>query len=67
MDPVLTEAAERLRALPEEAPLAMQAQSFRVSPSRRPRPESSPRLIALRRLLVIGSAIVMTVLATYEM
>ncbi|MBO0710651.1 MAG: glucan biosynthesis glucosyltransferase H, partial [Acetobacteraceae bacterium] len=67
MDPVLSNGADMLRALPEDAPLAMPTQSLGVSPSRRARPLSSPRLIAFRRLLVIGSAIAMTVLATIEM
>jgi len=71
MDPVLTRvgelAVEKLRALPEEAPLAMPTQSLRISPARHTRPASSPRVIGLRRLLVIGGAIAMTAEATYEM
>jgi membrane glycosyltransferase len=48
------------RPLPDEAPLAMPTQSLRESPPRAARPASSPRAMALRRLLVIGGAVVMT-------
>ncbi len=53
--------------MPPEAPLEMAAQSFRHKPSRTPRPASSPRSIAWRRLLVVGGAIALTVAATREM
>jgi membrane glycosyltransferase len=57
----------RLRALPEEAPLPMPEQSLRVAPSGRGRPASSPRGIFLRRLLVIGGAIALTGVGTWQM
>jgi len=71
MDRFLTAAPalprEALRALPDDAPLAMPTQSLRSAPPQRPRPASSPRLIGLRRFLVIGGAIAMTGEATREM
>jgi membrane glycosyltransferase len=57
-------------ALPDEAPLEMAAQSLRQRPeprSRRARLPSAPRGMALRRLLVIGGAGLMTAAAAYEM
>jgi membrane glycosyltransferase len=66
LDTTLTNAAS-FRALPDEAPLAMPTQSLRTAPGRRGTPASEPRLIGLRRTLVIGSAVVMTVEATHEM
>jgi len=59
--------APAFHALPPEAPLAMPTQSLRVSPKRTRRFASSPRAMTLRRLLVIGGAIVMTGFATHEM
>jgi membrane glycosyltransferase len=55
------------RPLPEEAPLAMPTQSLRQAPKRVRRFASSPRAMGLRRLLVIGGAIVMTGFGTREM
>jgi membrane glycosyltransferase len=55
------------RALPEEAPIAMPVQSLRVAPLRSGRPASSPRWIGARRLLVIGGAIVLTGIGTWQM
>lgn len=66
LDTVLNSAAT-FRALPDEAPLAMPTQSLRAGSGDRGRPVSEPRLIGLRRTLVIGSAIAMTVVGTYEM
>jgi membrane glycosyltransferase len=57
----------RLRALPDEAPLAMPVQSLRVAPKRSGRPASSPRGIGLRRLAVIGGATALTGLGTWQM
>lgn len=56
------------RALPEPAPLAMPAQSLRDMPSPGPshRP-SAPAGMAWRRLLVLGSAVLLTALAAREM
>jgi membrane glycosyltransferase len=47
-------------ALPAEAALAMPVQSLDAAPPRGGRPATSPRGIALRRLFVIGGAVVMT-------
>ena len=55
------------RALPDPAPLAMPTQSLRQAPPRRPRPASAPRAMGLRRLLVIGGAIVLTGFGAREM
>jgi membrane glycosyltransferase len=55
------------RALPAEAPLPMPTQSLRHAPKRAGRPVSSPRAMGLRRLLVIGGAIVMTGFGAREM
>ncbi|MGI4792727.1 MAG: hypothetical protein ACRYG8_01320, partial [Janthinobacterium lividum] len=55
------------QGMPPEMPLPMVAQSFRQKPGRTPRPPSSPRSIAWRRLLVVGGALVLTVAATREM
>ena len=53
--------------LPPEAPLGMQPQSLGRAPARTPPPQTAPRLIGLRRLLVIGSAVLLTLGATREM
>jgi membrane glycosyltransferase len=53
--------------LPAEAPLAMPEQSLRRAPAWRGRIASEPRAIWLRRLLVIGGAIVLTGFGTREM
>lgn len=55
------------QGMPPETPLPMVAQSFRQKPGRTPRPPSSPRSIAWRRLLVVGGAVILTVAATREM
>ena len=57
----------RFQAVPADAPIAMPTQSLRVAPGRSRRPVSSPRAIGLRRLLVIGSAVVLTGLAVWQM
>lgn len=49
-----------MAALPEEAPLAMPVQSLDIAPAKRTRPTTAPRGLALRRLFVIGGAVVMT-------
>ncbi len=54
-------------ALPPEAPLAMPVQSLSDRPERSPAPPTRPALLALRRLAVIGGAILMTLFAGYEM
>jgi membrane glycosyltransferase len=55
------------RPLPDDAPLAMPTQSLRRSPKRVRRFASSPAAMGLRRLLVIGGAIVMTGFSAREM
>jgi membrane glycosyltransferase len=55
------------RALPEAAPLDMPTQSLHAAAPRAERLPSSPHGIALRRFLVIGGAIALTVAATREM
>ncbi len=55
------------RALPADAPLAMPTQSLRTASNASARPASSPRLIGLRRFLVIGGAAALSVAATYQM
>jgi membrane glycosyltransferase len=59
--------AASFRALPDEAPLAMPTQSLRTAPLRTPRPASSPRAMWLRRSLVIGGAVVLTIASAHEM
>ncbi|MBP0445190.1 glucans biosynthesis glucosyltransferase MdoH [Roseomonas sp. SSH11] len=56
-----------LPAMPEEAPLAMPVQDFREKPGRAPRPGTSPRLIWLRRALVFGAALLLTIIGAREM
>ena len=60
-------ASDPFRALPDEAPLAMPTQSLRATPDRVRRFTSAPRAMALRRLLVIGGAIVLTGFGAREM
>ena len=71
MDAVATEPDQVPRsALPDEAPLDMPVQSLRHRPkpnSDRGRLPSAPRGMALRRLLVIGGAVLMTAAAANEM
>ncbi len=69
MDTILKQAlaTPEVRALPEDAPLAMPAQSLRAAPPRTGRPASAPRAMGLRRFVVIGGAIAMTAAATHEM
>ncbi len=56
-----------LQAVPPDAPLVMPEQSLRVAPTHAKSPVSSPRAIGLRRLLVIGGAIVLTGIGEWEM
>jgi len=53
--------------LPPECPLDMPEQSLWEQRSRPPRPETAPRNVFLRRLLVFGGAIALTCVAAYEM
>jgi membrane glycosyltransferase len=59
--------AASFRALPDEAPLAMPTQSLRTAPRRMPRPASSPRAMWLRRFVVIGGAVALTIEGAHEM
>jgi len=61
------DAALTFRPLPAEAPLPMPAQSLRQAPPRPGRFASAPRAMGLRRLLVIGCAVVMTGFGAREM
>lgn len=60
---------ERLGAgnLPPEAPIHMPVQSLSDAPVRPPRPAATPRFIFLRRLFVIGGALLITALGAAEM
>ena len=49
-----------LRALPEEAPLAMPVQNLHAAPVGGTMPATAPSGLALRRLLVIGGAVALT-------
>ncbi|NHO32418.1 glucans biosynthesis glucosyltransferase MdoH [Acetobacter fallax] len=60
----------RFPALPPEAPMRMDAQDLHAAPDRHGRdhaPETEPRLIALRRFSVIGSAMALTAYGAYQM
>ncbi|GBR02528.1 glucans biosynthesis glucosyltransferase MdoH [Acetobacter oeni] len=60
----------RFPALPPEAPLRMEPQDLSAPPDLHGRDrhaETEPRLIALRRLAVIGSALALTGWGTYQM
>src|SRR4051794_8865595 len=63
----LTTQGKDFRALPEEAPLAMPTQSLHERPAPTRSPASSPRAMALRRLVVIGTAAIMTIGGVEEM
>jgi membrane glycosyltransferase len=65
--PVRGSEAATFDALPPEAPLAMPTQSLRIAPAATARPASTPGAIGLRRFLVIGGAIALSVGGTYEM
>ncbi len=56
-----------VRALPQEAPLAMPVQSLRQAPKQCRTIQSRPGALALRRFLVIGGAIVLTGFGAREM
>ena len=53
--------------LPPECPLEMPEQSLWEQRDRPPRPDTAPRGVVLRRLLVFGGAIALTCGAAYEM
>ena len=59
--------AADLAALPDEAPLAMPVQSLWSTSQSRGPIRSAPKAIGLRRFLVIGGAVAMTIVATHEM
>ena len=54
-------------ALPPEAPLDMPVQTLDRAPPRPPRPASSPPGMWLRRLVVMGGAVLLTIAAAREM
>jgi membrane glycosyltransferase len=56
-----------LRALPQDAPLAMPVQSLRQAPKERRIITSRPGALTLRRFLVIGGAILLTGFGAREM
>lgn len=56
-----------IRALPDEAPLAMPVQDLHAAPGHAPRPATRPAGILGRRVFVIGGAVLLTVYASYEM
>ena len=66
---IMTEnqAQQAFRALPPESPMEMPTQHLHQKPPRTRSPQSSPPQIALRRLLIIGSAIALTAAAAREM
>ncbi len=53
--------------LPPETPLEMPVQSLHVVPARGTKPASSPRGIAVRRLLVVGGAVALTAAGVWQM
>ncbi len=55
------------RALPDDAPMAMEAQDLRARPPQPLRPVTAPRDLALRRLLVVGGAVAIAAYGTSEM
>jgi membrane glycosyltransferase len=63
----IAEARGAFAALPPESPLGMPAQDLRRATPPSPRPPSSPAMMAGRRLLVLGGAIVLTMAAAREM
>ena len=63
----LTARTAAFRALPDEAPLAMPTQSLREAPPPSARPASSPRAMAVRRFVVVGGAVVLTMVGVEEM
>ncbi|HTI82278.1 MAG TPA: glucans biosynthesis glucosyltransferase MdoH [Acetobacteraceae bacterium] len=63
----MDDVAVTFRGLPDEAPLAMPTQSLWEAPARAGRPPSTPRHMALRRLLVFGGAIALTGVGAAEM
>jgi membrane glycosyltransferase len=73
VDPVMLHALEQrhsepeFAALPPEAPLAMPEQSLWDARERSAHPGTAARTMPLRRLVVLGGAIVMTMAAAYEM
>jgi membrane glycosyltransferase len=62
VDGVLT-----FRGVPAEAPLEMPVQSLRRAPGGAGRPASAPHGMALRRLLIVGAAILLTGFGAHEM
>ncbi len=59
--------SDSFAALPAESPLAMPVQSLRARPDRHGAPASAPPAMGLRRLLVIGGAVALTLAGAREM
>lgn len=59
--------SENFGSLPPESPLAMPQQSLWEPRERAGKPNTSPRLMPLRRLFVFGTTLAMTAAAAYEM
>jgi membrane glycosyltransferase len=55
------------KALPREAPLDMPVQSLKARPRRHARPISAPRLVFVRRLLVLVATALLTAFGAHEM
>jgi membrane glycosyltransferase len=67
LDGVLNHAPGVIGSLPDPAPLDMPTQSLRGKPAAPRRLSSAPRLIGTRRFVVIGGAVVLTIVAMHEM
>jgi membrane glycosyltransferase len=66
-DPLRPGTSQSYAALPPEAPLEMIPQSLWVSQSTESRLPTAPFLMGLRRALVLGSTILLTGFAAYQM
>ncbi len=67
VSPLVAHGLDRFPALPPEAPLHMPVQSLSEAPERGDAPETRPATLVLRRLFVIGGAILLTLFGAYEM
>ena len=67
VSPLTRADAANTEALPSEAPLAMPQQSLWQAPASQGSPETSPRLMPLRRLIVFGASVALTAIAAQQM